>query len=189
MNTHNAFDAAAGFGGYKESGFGREGGIEGLYEYVKPSWYPAIRNSFSKEELERPFGDTIPATPLPSASPSAFALQGVNRTYKAYIGGKQARPDGQYSRSVMSKTDGSLLGEVADCNRKDVRNAGLFSFIFLFSANLTHFFFISSSKKNTQWKQRQQQHQDGEQEQRTIEHRSFIMLLKILVFVQMSSLY
>jgi len=123
VNTHNAFDAAAGFGGYKESGFGREGGIEGLYEYVKPSWYPAIRNSFSKEELERPFGDTIPATPLPSASPSAFALQGVNRTYKAYIGGKQARPDGQYSRSVMSKTDGSLLGEVADCNRKDVRNA------------------------------------------------------------------
>ena len=31
------FDAAAGFGGYRESGFGREGGKEGLYEYVKPS--------------------------------------------------------------------------------------------------------------------------------------------------------
>jgi len=31
VNTHNMFDAAAGFGGYKESGFGREGGQEGLY--------------------------------------------------------------------------------------------------------------------------------------------------------------
>ena len=30
VNTHNMFDAAAGFGGYKESGFGREGGQEGL---------------------------------------------------------------------------------------------------------------------------------------------------------------
>lgn len=28
VNGHNNFDAAAGFGGYKESGFGREGGKE-----------------------------------------------------------------------------------------------------------------------------------------------------------------
>ena len=28
INNHNAFDAAAGFGGYKESGFGRDGGKE-----------------------------------------------------------------------------------------------------------------------------------------------------------------
>ena len=35
VNCHNQFDAAAGFGGYKESGFGRDGGKEGLYEYVK----------------------------------------------------------------------------------------------------------------------------------------------------------
>ncbi len=32
----NQFDASAGFGGYRESGFGREGGREGLYEYLKP---------------------------------------------------------------------------------------------------------------------------------------------------------
>ena len=38
VNCHNMFDAAAGFGGYKESGFGREGGKEGLYLYVRPSW-------------------------------------------------------------------------------------------------------------------------------------------------------
>ncbi|MDH3923779.1 MAG: aldehyde dehydrogenase family protein, partial [Xanthomonadales bacterium] len=38
VNCSNVFDAAAGFGGYRESGFGREGGKEGLYEYVKPFW-------------------------------------------------------------------------------------------------------------------------------------------------------
>src|SRR3990172_8814162 len=37
INCTNVFDAAAGFGGYRESGFGREGGLEGLWEYVKPS--------------------------------------------------------------------------------------------------------------------------------------------------------
>src|SRR5262245_13273979 len=36
INSTNLFDAASGFGGYRESGFGREGGREGLYEYVKP---------------------------------------------------------------------------------------------------------------------------------------------------------
>ena len=33
INSTNMFDAAAGFGGYRESGFGREGGREGLSEY------------------------------------------------------------------------------------------------------------------------------------------------------------
>jgi hypothetical protein len=33
INATNLFDAAAGFGGYRESGFGREGGREGMYEY------------------------------------------------------------------------------------------------------------------------------------------------------------
>ncbi len=30
VNSTNLFDAAAGFGGYRESGFGREGGREGM---------------------------------------------------------------------------------------------------------------------------------------------------------------
>jgi aldehyde dehydrogenase (NAD+) len=33
-NTYNKFDAASPFGGYKESGFGREGGLQGLRAYV-----------------------------------------------------------------------------------------------------------------------------------------------------------
>ena len=42
VNTHNMFDAAAGFGGYKESGFGREGGQEGLYVGRFPSPHHAM---------------------------------------------------------------------------------------------------------------------------------------------------
>lgn len=34
-NTYNKFDATSPFGGYKESGFGREGGLHGLKAYVK----------------------------------------------------------------------------------------------------------------------------------------------------------
>lgn len=33
-NTYNKFDAASPFGGFKESGFGREGGMQGLRPYV-----------------------------------------------------------------------------------------------------------------------------------------------------------
>jgi aldehyde dehydrogenase (NAD+) len=33
-NTYNQFDPTSPFGGYKESGYGREGGLHGLYPYV-----------------------------------------------------------------------------------------------------------------------------------------------------------
>ena len=36
VNCTNLFDAACGFGGYRESGYGREGGREGLVEYLEP---------------------------------------------------------------------------------------------------------------------------------------------------------
>lgn len=34
-NTFNQFDPSSPFGGYKESGFGREGGVQGMLEYVQ----------------------------------------------------------------------------------------------------------------------------------------------------------
>ena len=34
-NTYNKFDPSSPFGGYKESGFGREGGLHGLAAYVR----------------------------------------------------------------------------------------------------------------------------------------------------------
>jgi aldehyde dehydrogenase (NAD+) len=35
LNTYNKFDPASPFGGFKESGFGREGGLQGLRAYVE----------------------------------------------------------------------------------------------------------------------------------------------------------
>src|SRR5881409_89113 len=39
VNGTNMFDAACGFGGYRESGYGREGGREGMLEYLTPTWF------------------------------------------------------------------------------------------------------------------------------------------------------
>lgn len=104
VNATNLFDAAAGFGGIRESGFGREGGWEGLQAYTKPKATPAAL------EPVVPFtGNAGPTDPL-------------DRTAKLYIGGKQARPDGGYSRNIYDK-HGALLGQAPIANRKDVRNA------------------------------------------------------------------
>ena len=110
VNATNLFDASAGFGGKRESGFGREGGREGAYEYLKP-----------KAWVGRKPRAAIPLPPVKS-TPGDFALPTLDRTAKLYIGGKQARPDGNYSRPVLSPK-GKVLGEVGEGNRKDIRNA------------------------------------------------------------------
>jgi len=121
INSTNLFDAAAGFGGYRESGFGREGGREGMYEYLKPESETrtaefGMRNDTGN--VEKPDA-SIPhsAIRIPQSD-----LPPIDRTYKLFIGGKQARPDQGYSRKILG-ADGRSLGEVAEGNRKDVRNA------------------------------------------------------------------
>ena len=117
INSSNLFDAASGFGGYRESGFGREGGREGMWEYVKQK-ADGRRRMVDHAHRVRP-SSTIHHLP---ATISSFAAAGVDRTAKLYMAGKQARPDGGYSRAVLSPK-GKLLGEVGDGNRKDIRNA------------------------------------------------------------------
>ncbi|MCA0846824.1 aldehyde dehydrogenase family protein [Salipiger thiooxidans] len=104
INGSNMFDAAAPFGGLRESGFGREGGPEGLTAYTKPAGKP------------KP-GKPVAAFPGGEAEP-----QPVDRTAKLYIGGKQARPDGGYARNVHDKR-GTLIGQAPLASRKDIRNA------------------------------------------------------------------
>jgi aldehyde dehydrogenase (NAD+) len=107
VNATNLFDAAAGFGGVRESGFGREGGWEGLRAYTRPAGAPAPA--------------LRPAPPAP-APQEADLDGGLARTAKMYIGGKQARPDGGYSRAIWSPR-GRLLGHAPIGSRKDIRNA------------------------------------------------------------------
>lgn len=98
VNCTNQFDASSGFGGYRESGFGREGGREGLYEYLKPK---AVAKT---------------SRPAEAAKFEPVGAGGIDRTHKLYISGKQVRPDGGYSLDYGSH-------EVARGNRKDIRNA------------------------------------------------------------------
>ena len=60
-----------------------------------------------------------PSRPSPARARRSTAL---DRTAKLYVGGKQARPDGGYSRAVWAPK-GALLGHASLANRKDVRNA------------------------------------------------------------------
>ncbi|XUX08734.1 aldehyde dehydrogenase family protein [Aminobacter sp. BA135] len=55
INGTNMFDAACGFGGYRESGFGREGGREGLEEYLAPSepHGPVIKQAAAPKQTAR----------------------------------------------------------------------------------------------------------------------------------------
>lgn len=99
VNCTNQFDAAAGFGGYRESGFGREGGREGLFEYLRAkSSETGVRSSEAPNSQLR----------TPNSQ--------LDRTHKLFIGGKQARPDGGYSLEINGQ-------EFGRGNRKDIRNA------------------------------------------------------------------
>ncbi len=117
VNSTNLFDAAAGFGGYRESGFGREGGREGMFEYLKPEW----EGHGTRDEGRVASAGTAKVADAPVPRPPS-RLPPIDRTPKLFIGGKQVRPDQGYARPVRGP-DGGLVGEVGEGNRKDVRNA------------------------------------------------------------------
>ena len=122
INCHNMFDAAAGFGGFKQSGYGRDGGKEGLYEYVKPAWQEKVRLEEVKVDLAK-FGAAYKADgPGLNGGNGESGSDQVDRTYKLYYGGSQKRPDGNYSR-VIRNVEGRVMAQVGESNRKDVRNA------------------------------------------------------------------
>lgn len=105
INGTNMFDAAAGFGGVKESGFGREGGWEGMSAYTRPK-----RKHSALKRVAPVIGD-------------GSALHGgIDRTAKLFIGGKQVRPDGGYSQPVFTR-QGKFVAHAPIANRKDIRNA------------------------------------------------------------------
>ena len=129
INSTNLFDAAAGFGGYRESGFGREGGREGMYEYLKRDRISVTDDLAAGRAAKATARAAAKAAaawkPIRRAAELDDADRGgplVDRTPKLFIGGKQARPDSGYSIRVTG-ADGRILGEVGEGNRKDLRNA------------------------------------------------------------------
>jgi aldehyde dehydrogenase (NAD+) len=138
VNCTNLFDASCGFGGYRESGYGREGGREGLLEYMEPAWFknaPALpaeptlpaekQDSTMERRAPSPVQDDDEEKDAEAGRGSPALHQSspdIDRTVKLYIGGKQARPDSGYSMEVRA-ANGRLLGEAPLGNRKDIRNA------------------------------------------------------------------
>jgi aldehyde dehydrogenase (NAD+) len=120
INSTNLLDAAAGFGGYRESGFGREGGKEGLYEYVKRKPSASIGKN-NKTPASAALSSNKSLKMLVNASVSN-SIPAIDRTAKMFIGGKQARPDGGLSVNIYGANK-QLIGEVGRGNRKDIRNA------------------------------------------------------------------
>ena len=116
INATNLFDAGAGFGGYRESGFGREGGREGMREYLCAPPPRAVPEA----EAGRLDAAPHPGTPETGGSPATGAAP-IDRTAKLYIGGAQKRPDSGYSYAVMAAQ--GEIGLAGLGNRKDIRNA------------------------------------------------------------------
>lgn len=111
VNATNIFDAGAGFGGYRESGYGREGGREGMWEYLRLPEPKAVAEAAPVALNTAP----VIGAPLKGAAP-------IDRTAKLYIGGAQKRPDSGYSYAVAG-AKGGLSGLAGLGNRKDIRNA------------------------------------------------------------------
>ena len=135
VNCTNMFDAACGFGGYRESGYGREGGREGLREYLEPKWFkklsavghqPSDKSAKAAKAVHQSAPDHATLKRGAAKKRNGTGREGsghaIDRTVKLYIGGKQARPDSGYSMEVLA-SDGQLLGEAPLGNRKDIRNA------------------------------------------------------------------
>ena len=119
INSTNLFDAAVGFGGYRESGFGREGGREGMWEYVKP-----VRRRLDKLEASLANSPNTEAATGSDESENhaSHVMPKIDRTPKLFIGGKQVRADSGYTNTVKDAS-GRSIGEVGEGNRKDIRNA------------------------------------------------------------------
>ena len=106
INSTNQFDASAGFGGRRESGFGREGGWEGLYAYAGPNTSPVNPWKELPPRKEHPSHPILVSTGHPNYS------LGENKRDRTVV-----------TRIPVFSNDGKQMGLVGQGNRKDIRNA------------------------------------------------------------------
>src|ERR1700676_5169822 len=122
VNCANLFDAACGFGGYRESGYGREGGREGLLEYMEPAWFKSAPTLPAEKTLALPANESEEDSSASGIDTPEIDVPDLDRTVKTTIGRNTPRPRPGYYREVRA-ANGRLLGEAPLGNRKDIRNA------------------------------------------------------------------
>jgi aldehyde dehydrogenase (NAD+) len=105
VNCTNLFDAASGFGGYRESGYGREGGEEGLWDYVRPTWERAAHRDIQPTPAPAPTSRGA----TPAKSPARPASSGRIRANQATSAGTTL----SVSCSLLSKESGALVSAIA----------------------------------------------------------------------------
>ena len=113
VNCTNLFDAACGFGGYRESGYGREGGREGLLEYMEPKWFKHAPKLAAASVSPVPQSQsTLRSRARPPSTARSSSTSGASRH----------DPIPATAWKCVRLTD-RLLGEASLGNRKDIRNA------------------------------------------------------------------
>lgn len=118
INAHGLRDAAVPTGGCKESGSSWHGGLDGLYEYLRPSGTPARLPYLSENLNYDMFGLAVPST-LPAGSETG---PGPAPPYGLFVGGRFQAPGGRSSRPIQD-AHGNLHGYVAEGGAKDIRGA------------------------------------------------------------------
>ena len=114
INSTNMFDAASGFGGYRESGFGREGGREGLYEY---------RVADEPKRKPNP-AKPAPLTASPGLAPAARDRARLPRPHRQALHRRQAGAARlRLQLRGRSTRPAARSGLAGLGNRKDIRNA------------------------------------------------------------------
>ena len=119
INSTNLFDAACGFGGYRESGFGREGGREGLWEYVKRARGDEARGSAASGEVARLEAKSTHRRRArrPPAAPAA------DRPHAKCTSAASRRGPTAATACRCSTPPGGASARSGEGNRKDIRNA------------------------------------------------------------------
>jgi aldehyde dehydrogenase (NAD+) len=124
INTANAFDASSGFGGVKESGFGREGGREGLVEYLAFDIVPGVQSTTpaaaepacTRTRCDRPHGQALYRR---RAGAPGWRLQRTRRERRNRrhqrdrqydLAGDAARQPEGHSQRGRSRAQGDRLG-------------------------------------------------------------------------------
>ncbi|XP_036162972.1 aldehyde dehydrogenase family 16 member A1 isoform X1 [Myotis myotis] len=118
INAHGLRDPAVPTGGCKESGSSWHGGLDGLYEYLRPAGTPARLPYLSENLNYDTFGLTVPsALPAgPETGPSPAPPYGL------FVGGRFQAPGARSSRPIHD-SQGNLHGYVAEGGAKDIRVA------------------------------------------------------------------